>query len=560
MSLDELERAPDFAARLADEFPQGASIWEEGLSRRRFLQLMGASIALAGLNGCMRLPDEEIVPYTQQPEKLIPGRSLHFATTLRINGAPRGVVVTQNEGRPTHIAGNPLHPLSLGAADAWTTASLLELYDPERLQSVLFHQEISTWDAFAQQATAWQAEWTKSGGAGLCLLTGPVDSPTQLGLIGRLLAAYPQARWYQHEPIPNDVEPLDIASANLIVSFESDFLFDRPDSLALTRAFSRRRQSEDGATWNRLYVVEACPTITGAKADHRFAVSPGDLAALAAEMIDTLDGTPTPNSRWPWLKALADDVHQHEGKCLFIAGRSAGPDVAEAMLMANQLYGKPSTPRSVVNNPSSLADLVAHLRAGEVSTLLMLGGNPVYDAPADFDLASLLPKVPTLFHHTLQANETSALCSWVTNAAHDLEAWGDCKSIDGTVSLRQPLIAPLYAGRSEIELLSLLLDPPGQSGYDLVRSTYETIPPVASDAFEAQWRIWLRDGVITTPPASPAPASVPVAAPDVVPNPAPAQPVSTQNPWLLFRPSAAVWTGATPTTAGCRNCPTRSRS
>ena len=185
MTLEELSGAADFHARLVDEFPQGAAVWDEGLSRRRFLQLMGASIALAGLNGCMRLPEQKIVPYTQQPEKLVPGRPLHYATTIRINGHPRGVVVTQNEGRPTHIAGNPLHPLSLGAADVWTTASLLDLYDPDRLQSVLRQGSASSWEAFEQVFANLRDEFLKSGGAGFYLLTPPLYSPS--GLIPRRL-------------------------------------------------------------------------------------------------------------------------------------------------------------------------------------------------------------------------------------------------------------------------------------------------------------------------------------------------------------------------------------
>ena len=547
MTLEELSGAPDFQARLVDEFPQGAAVWGEGLSRRRFLQLMGASIALAGLNGCMRLPEQKIIPYTEQPEKLVPGRPLHYATTLRINGHPRGVIVTQNEGRPTHIAGNPLHPLSLGATDVWTTASLLDLYDPDRLQSVLHQGSATSWEAFEQVFLSLQRELRTTGGAGFCLVTPPLHSPTELRLIAHILAALPQARWYVHDPIDSATaleNRFDLANADIIFALESDFLYDRPDSLALIRAFSKRRATDDGRSWNRLYVAESCPTITGAKADHRFAVPPQEFDELAAALLASLQGTAFKDARWPWLEALTNDLRQHAGRSLFIAGRSASDYVRQAFSSANTLLGNstllPPAPSADVQPHGTLADLVPRLQRREVSTLVMLGVNPVFDAPSDFSFAELLAQVPASVCHSFYENETSRKCSWTIHAAHDLEAWGDTKSSDGTLSIAQPLIAPLYDGKSTIEMLSLIGEEVPRQGYDLVRETWQqTLPDPSS--FEAEWHHWLRDGVIRLPGSATFASPPPL--PPASSSASTASTNSLQSLWLCFRPSAALWDG-----------------
>ena len=554
MTLDELARSPGFEARLADEFPQGAASWPEGLSRRRFLQLAGASIALAGLNGCMRLPDKPIIPYTDQPEKLIPGRPLHFATTVRINGHPRGVLVTQNEGRPTHIAGNPMHPLSLGATDAWTTASLLDLYDPERLQGVMYQGNASAWSSFVREIMARNGEWNKTGGTGLCLLTAPLDSPTELRLIAQFLAKFPQARWYSHDPIespqsPAVTERLHLDEADVIFALESNFLYDRPDSLALTRAFSRRRSGDDGRTWNRLYVAESCPTITGIKADHRFPVAPQDFDAVAAALLAGLQGAHPENPRWPWLGAMIDDLRRHPGRSLIAGGRTLSAAARQALATANGILGNSGKTISLIpppmNGPAagSLSDLVARMHRGDIGALFIFGGNPAYDAPADYSFATLLEKIPFSVQHAHAVNETSAKCRWTVNAAHDLEAWGDAAAIDGTLSIAQPLIAPLYQGKSAFEVLSLLTDGLERDGYDIVRETWQQKSELAPTAFETQWHRWLRDGVVqlSAQPgtANPSPPSTPAAA--LVPSETP--PADGKNLILGFRPSDTMWDG-----------------
>jgi MoCo/4Fe-4S cofactor protein with predicted Tat translocation signal len=546
MSFRELQSPEEFAAIFHREFPQGASEWDSRLSRRRFLQLMSASIAFGGLTGC-RLPEQKIVPYTDQPEKVIPGNSLHYATTLQINGHPRGVLVTQHEGRPTHIAGNPLHPLSRGANDAWTGAVILELYDPDRLQTVKRKGGISTWDEFGETLNQLQGGWVKAGGAGLCVLTGAVNSPTMLAQLGQWLEKYPQAKWYAHEPMglgPDDT--LDLAQADVIFSLESDFLFDRPDSLALTRAFSKRRQADDVVKCNRLYVAESCPTITGAKADHHFAVSPGEFGDLAQALLNVVQGQAA-DPRWPWLEALGNDLREHAGRCVLVSGRALSDEAKQSLARANAALGNVGKTtarraRDASQSPLSLRDLVARLRNDEVRALVIVGGNPAFDAPSDFGFAALLGKVPVSIHHTLHANETSAHCQWVLNAAHDLESWGDARALDGTASLAQPLIAPLYDGKSALELFSIMVQVPGVSGYDLVRGTWRDAAKQKGDEFETSWRGWLRDGVVSLPPSPVAPVIVDVpAVADATPNSSP--PSDAQTIWLTFRPSASLWDG-----------------
>lgn len=549
-----------FAERFHREFPEGASEWDGSLSRRHFIQVMGASIALATLSGC-RLPQEKIVPYTDQPEKIIPGKPLHFATTLQVNGHPRGAVVTSFEGRPTHIAGNSLHPMSGGANDIWTGASVLELYDPDRLQFTSLKGGPTTWDTFTQAVTQLSDAWAATGGADVAFLTGPVSSPTLARLLRQFLAKFPRAKWHVHEPLEEPGlqtatgEPIeaafDLTNADIIFALESDFLFDRPDSLALTRDFSLRRRPDDAAQCNRLYVAESCPTITGAKADHRFMVSPADFTGMADALLAVIQGHAA-DPRWPWLGALAHDLRQHPGRCLLIGGRALPAAARRALAAANAALGNVGktvtyrTPFLSGINPAPLADLVSRLRANEVKTLIILGGNPVYDAPADFEFGKLLDHVPTTILHTLYANETAAHCGWVIHAAHDLESWGDARTTDGTNSICQPLIAPLYDGKSALELLSVLIQAPGASGHDLVRETWSGLAHLAPDAFEAAWHQWLRDGVISSLPVTPM-ASAPM--PDMnvagIP-PAPATAASSPHGpavWLAFRPSAALWDG-----------------
>jgi len=338
----------------------------------------------------------------------------------------------------------------------------------------------------------------------------------------------------------------NLADADVIFALDSDFLLDRPDSLALVKAFSKRRKSDDGKSWNRLYVAESCPTVTGVKADHRFPVPPQEFDALAAALLTSLEGTAVKDDRWPWLPALTDDVRRNVGRSLLIAGRAASHYAQQTLAAANGLLGNVGKtllaplPSDSPRPHGTLADLATSLQNREVRTLLMLGINPVYDAPSELAFGELLAQVPTSICHSFYENETSRGCTWVIHAAHDLEAWSDAKSCDGTLSIAQPLIAPLYDGKSTIEMLSLIVDEVPRPGYDLVRETWQTPVPNAA-AFEAEWHHWLRDGVVHLPnfPVSNSPQQAHQAAT----IPATAAQTTSQSLWLCFRPSAALWDG-----------------
>jgi MoCo/4Fe-4S cofactor protein with predicted Tat translocation signal len=532
------ERGAPLAGR-SDEFPPGAASWDDGLSRRRFLEMLGASLAIGGLSGCMRAPDQEIVSRAIPPEKRIPGVPLHYATTLTVHGAPRGVVVTQTEGRPTHIEGNRLHPLSGGAADIWTIAALLDLYHPDRLATPRRQGSAASFAEFQRDLLAAKAAVARNGGRGLRLLTGTLPSPTAWALLSRFLAAFPQARWHVHDPLeggPTGVggeplaERLDLERADVIFALDADFLSTRPDALRLTRQFSRRRSGE---SCNRLYVAESALSLTGIRADHRWAVAPAAFVPLAEALRDAIAGRAI-DPRWPWLAAVAADLRRHPGRSLLVAGEAVPGAARQALREANRLLENEGRTISSIPllppglRPGTLDALAAEMRSGQVETLLILGGNPAYDAPADLTFADALRKVPLSIHHTLFANETSAACAWSIPAAHDLEAWGDAQSADGTVSLRQPLIAPLYDGLSEIEVLSHLAEPVGQDGHALVRATWR--------ADDDTWRRWLRDGIVNAPAIFPSTPVSDVRFPDA---PAP----EDGQPWIAFRPDARLRDG-----------------
>jgi molybdopterin-containing oxidoreductase family iron-sulfur binding subunit len=392
-----------------------------------------------------------------------------------------------------------------------------------------------------------KAEAAQNGGKGLRLLTGPVTSPTAWAQLSRLAAVFPEARWHVYDPVVNGprgvdggplVERLDVERADVIFALDADFLFVRPDSLRLTRQFSRRRS---GDPCNRLYVAESSLTITGIRADHRWPAAPASFVPLANALRDAVAGKAL-DPRWPWLAAVAADLRRHPGRSLLVAGDAVPGAGREALAEANRLLDNMGRTVSYVRalppdlRPSTLEELTAAMRRGEVETLAILGGDPVYNAPVDLAFAEALRRVPLSIHHTLFANETSSACTWVVPAAHDLEAWGDAQAADGTASLRQPLIAPLYGGRSEIELLSLLTDPVGRDGHALVRETWRKTVSGADAAFEDAWRRWLHDGIVDVSPAFRPKA---VAEVRFAEFPAPIE----GTPWIAFRPDARLWDG-----------------
>ncbi len=545
-SLEELADTPEFRALVQAEFPNAAAM--SGPSRRQFLKLMGASLALAGVAAC-RWPKEKIAPFAQRPEGRTPGVPVQYATAMEIGGAAQGLLVTSYDGRPIKIEGNPLHPTNRGATDAIAQASVLELYDPDRLQTCRQRgadgEEDRNWEEFTAFAKDHFAALRQRQGKGLAVITELSWSPSMTVARKRFQQAFPLAEWCDYEPICNDNERLGTAllfgqrpcrplyaldRADVIVCFDADLLGDHPAALKHTRDFvagrdvdrdGRRRDT--GGPMNRLYVAESTYTITGGMADERFVVPGSAIPAALCELTNALidAGLTVPDSLRQLrdgfelsgvgevlgaraTAALAQELLAHGGRSVIAVGWRQPVEVhalAHALNVAlgntGQTVHYAPEPEEHIRPPSAgrLKVLAADLGAGKIDTLLILGGNPAYDAPAELEFGKLLAGVQTSIHLTLHENETSRLCTWRLPRAHYLETWGDARAYDGTISVVQPLIEPLYGGKSAIELLALVLGEETTSGYDILRQVLQQQYP--SDDFEGFWRRVLHDGVVS---------------------------------------------------------------
>ncbi|MGH9341249.1 MAG: TAT-variant-translocated molybdopterin oxidoreductase, partial [Acidobacteriota bacterium] len=523
-SLEEIAQTEDFQEFLHREFRHQIPDYRgDEVGRRKFLQLMAASLALAGLNACTNQPREEIVPYVIPPERLIPGKPLFFASALIVRGMAQGVLAESHMGRPTKIEGNPDHPASLGAADPLMQGSILTLYDPDRAQVVTQNGRISTWESFTNALRLELGNLEQSGGEGFRILTETVTSPTLAAQIRDLLSRYPSAQWHQYEPASRDLVRQGLRQvlsqerdavysfdrADVVFSLDSDFLSSPPSGVRYTKDFSRKRRVTAGSTdMNRLYIVEGSVSVTGSMADHRLALKPSQIRQVAQALAGRLGvaGAAAPAVDFisqDWMAALARDLQNHRGSSIVIAGEGQPPEVHALVYRINEALGNVGRTvryiEAVEANPvvqmESLQRLARDMDQGLVDTLVILSGNPVYTAPADLSFAQKMEKVRLRLHLSLFYDETSALCHWHIPETHYLETWSDARAFDGTASIIQPLIAPLYAGRSVHEFLASFTERAGASSYDLVRSYWESQNP-AQD-FERFWRKALHDGVVS---------------------------------------------------------------
>ena len=561
-SLEELERTPEFQRALSEI--DSEEQLREGFDRRDLFKYMGVSFALAGLTACTRQPIEKIVPYVRQPEEVIPGgRPLFYATAMTVGGYATGLLVESHLGRPTKVEGNPLHPASLGATDLFSQASIYSLYDPDRSQTLQYLEEIRPWPSFLGAAREASDAEKRSGGAGLRIVTGTVSSPTLAWQLGSLLRQFPAARWVQWEPVgrenvragaalafgsPADLV-VDLRNADVILSLGSDFLACEPANLPLTRQFAARRRPDGAgpAGMNRLYVVESASTLTGAAADHRRPVPPERIEAIAREIAAAVGAGQPSVSRDSFVAAVASDLSSHGGRSVVLVGPeqpAAVHAIGHAINAALGNFGRTITPFEPVaaaasgDQASDLKTLSVEMDSGSVTTLLILGGNPVYDAPADLRFGERLQKVQQRIHLSLYANETSALCQWHVPETHFLEAWSDARAYDGTATIVQPLIAPLYDSRSAHEVVAAFAGAGGSSGYDLVRAFWKT--RMTGD-FETEWRRALHDGIVPGTVAAPRPAAV-RPPPPATPTP-PGQPAAESGLALVFRPDYKMYDG-----------------
>jgi len=520
-SLEELAGSADFQEALHREFPKGASEWVDSVSRRGFLKVMGASLGLAGMTGCVRLPLEPIVPYVRQPEEVIPGRPMFYATAVTLGGYASPVLVESHLGRPTKIEGNDQHPASLGGTDIFAQASILGMYDPDRSQSVMSMGDQRSWQAFLSAIRGPLSAQKAVQGAGIRILTPTISSPTLADQLRNFLKIYPQAKWHVYEPVNRDNvlegakmafgQPVetryDFEKADVIVSLDADFLYAGfPGNVRYIRDFAKRRNPD--APMNRLYVIESTPSSTGAKADHRLPARASEIEGFARSLAAAVGaggdgGTPSAELAKS-VSAVAADLKSRHGSSLVVAGDHQSPSVHALAHTINQALGNVGSTvvytdpvdANPINQAESIKSLVGDMQSGKVDLLVILGGNPAYDAPAELGFADILKsnKVPIRVHLGLYQNETAELCQWHVNQAHELEAWGDARTNDGTVSIVQPLIAPLYGGKSAHEFVALLSGQADAAGYDLVRAYWQK-QHTGSD-FEQFWRKSLHDGWI----------------------------------------------------------------
>ena len=530
-TLEEFANEKAFGELLQREFPRGASEWVDSVSRRNFLKLSAASLALAGLAGCTKQPLEQILPYVRQPEQLVPGRPFFYATAMPFAGYGIPLLVESHEFRPTKVEGNPQHQSSLGATDLFAQASILNLYDPDRSPGATHLGEARTWADFLAAIRPRLYEQLSKQGAGLRFLTGATSSPTFASQMKAIQQAFPQARWHRYDPVHRDSAragskmafggyydaQYSFAAADIVVSLDGDFLSGAwfPGFVRYARDFMSRRKQPD--QMNRLYVAESSPSTTGMKADHRLSARPSEVEKIARSLAAKVGAGGAAEQlsadQQKWVDVVAADLVAHRGKSLIVPGDFQTPAVHALAHAMNAALGNAghtvnyTDPVEVdpVEHTQSIRDLVNDMNADKVDVLIMMGVNPVYEAPADLNVAQALEK---LINHRGQdgnpdkvivqlssyKNDTTGYCSWHIPETHYLEAWSDVRAHDGTVTIVQPLILPLYDGKSAHEMLAVFQDLPSASGYDLVRSYWQS--QHAGPDFEQWWRRSVHSGFI----------------------------------------------------------------
>jgi MoCo/4Fe-4S cofactor protein with predicted Tat translocation signal len=519
-NLDELAATPEFNELMQEEFPRQAmqGEWVDAVSRRGFLKVMGASLALAGLAGCTKQPDEPIYPYVKQPEDLVLGKSMYFATAFPFPTGAIPVLVKSDAFRPIKIDGNPDHPMSKGKSDVFTQATLLELYDPDRSHGVRYRGQASDFGSFQNAFSA--AIKKTSGGQGVYFLSETITSPTLAAQWQAVSKAYPQAKMIQWEPVNRDSAmtaskaafggfmdaQYKLENADVILSLGANFLggIAFPGFLPMSAAYAERHRfnaEEPDKPMNRMYVVESMPSVTGFKAEHRLALKPSEIGAFASALAGGGGGSFSNPAATAFMSAVLKDLKAAGGKCVVIPGEQASAAVHMAAFQLNQslgAVGKTVVYTETVNPVPSIQlddfkSLVADMNSGKVQWLVMLGVNPIYNAPSDLEFAAALDKVPVSVHLGMNLDETGRVSTWHINKAHYLESWSDARAYDGTVSIIQPMIDPLYGGVSAHDVLQGLLDNPQMSAYDAVVANNKQY--IKGDP-EAGWRKALHDGWI----------------------------------------------------------------
>lgn len=536
-SLDEWSGTPEFKEFVEREFPAGASILGEP-SRRNFVKIMGAGFALAGaatIPGCRR-PDRKILPYSQTPpEEVVPGKPLFFTTALPTpGGGCEGLLIETHTGRPTKVEGNPVHPGNQGKTSAMAQASVLGLYDPDRLKYPVYDNPSrgkldATWDDYSAWQTTHFAKFDENRGAGLAFIIDKQSSPTRQRLINAVRGRFPRARFVFWNPAesraPIDGSSIafgnpqhlsyDFSGAQRVVSLGSDFLADGAGSVRNARTFaSTRKVMEGGDEMSRLYAVEAKPTSVGSLADHRFRVAPSQMHNFAIALTKgVLSRTGANASGLPdasvagmsqsEIDAIAEDLVAHGQHSVVVPGDQVSAEAWALCMAINSALGSigrhvfttPMQPDLASDSAAGMRDLIGAMSTGSIDTLVTIGCNPLYDTPASMGFADAFGRVATTITHDLGMSETEHASTWSLNGTHYLEQWGDVEDIDGTYSVVQPMIAPLYEpAHSDIELLSMLAGEPGKHGHELVQETWALM----GNSDQASWRRVLHNGYADT--------------------------------------------------------------
>ena len=532
-SLGELGDTPEFRGWLEREFPQGAAEFQGGdVSRRNFLQLMGASMALAGfgLTGCRRM-EKHLVPFTRGVEWSIPGKTLFFSTSYPTRKGASPLVIATNDGRPTKVEGNPLHPVSKGASDVHAQTSILDLYDPDRSRFFLEKGKRSDEAAFTKALA--EAMKVAGDGSELAFLVDANESPTRERLRVEIAKKYPKATWAIYEPLGDDlatqaaraayggVRPVpQLDKAAVILSIDHDFL-GNDGEVGMVRAFSAKRKVEGPESkMNRLYAIENRYTVTGGIADHRLRLPVSQMGAFAlavskkvAELTTDAGGIAISNSapnvagKFPagWVEECAADLVAHKGQAVVLVGPRQPVAVQVLGALINQMLGAPTQTlvgrAATVPPGKSIADLAAAIKDKQIAKLFILGGNPVYNAPSDLAWKDLQATVPLVVRLGSYVDETSRSATWHVPSAHYLEQWGDGRAADGSYTSVQPMILPLFGGWSEIDLLAAIALGKKAEGPELVQETYRSL--VKPTDFTAGWAKFLHDGFVAGESAKP---------------------------------------------------------
>lgn len=559
-SLEEIVDVEDFREWVEAEFPSAAPMLT-AQGRRQFLKLMAAPLLLAGLSACSEDRADLALPYVEQPEELVPGVPRFYATAVPFEGYVQPVLATTHAGRPTKLDGNPEHPVSAGASDAFTQAAVLQLYDPDRSKAPVRDGEPASWAAFQRDLLGMRQDWAAKRGEGLRILAGDITSPTLIRQLDQLRSALPGMRLHLFEPVGQTLRAAAmhlafgrdvdmhyrLENCEVLVSVEDDLLGPGAHQVSRARAWSQRRgelQPQQGRV--TMHVAESVPSLSGALASTRFICDASRLPILAQALAAELGVTAAPTNdvsepERRWVRAAAADLRAHRGRSLFAAGPFMPPPVQALAALVNERLGNSgstvwySEPIGLrPGGGSSLADLARDISAGSVDTLIVIECNPAYAAPADVSFAELLPRVRQRIHFGLYRDETARLCRWHLPLAHALESWSDGRAVDGSACIIQPLVAPLYSGRTAHQLLAMLLGVIDPAAEAPVRDTWAQ---AFGGDFDIRWRQSLHQGFVADTAAQP----IAVAARRVdIPPPGPRE---ADRVDVVFRPDPSAWDG-----------------